>query len=127
MTSTRTFTSTFVRIELIELQFEVVLRSFTDLSVNTIAKIKEGIENQWITEMTIYAQNALNMCEASLTLEVDWKEHNAQLAQGRTRVSVDDRWLNGAAIPVDASIKFFEDFIQEKEFRPCSGWCIGRI
>lgn len=113
-TSTRTATKTFTRIQLIKTQVRIALRRTTDVSSEALKRIYDkGIDNRWIKKITVYGMDSKKYCRAQLTLEIDWEEHNLQLARGKATIAIDGRWQNDTAIELDEVISLFNEYVSE--------------
>ena len=115
MATTRAFTSTYTRIELIKTQFRVTLRRTTLIENDTLEVIERAIDNKWIKELTIYAFDYYNYCRGELTLIIDWNEFDIHMSQGNVKVAIDDQmWNNQTAVEIDELIRLFNKFVQSK-------------
>lgn len=114
---TTTHTETYTRMELIKLQVErVLVRSA--FSATDVAAIIRGVENRWITEISIYGLDADGDCHAELFVKIDWSRNALHMAAGRDTVHVEDTgWPDGVSTEIDLALRKFEMFAGELDLR----------
>lgn len=119
MAATNTYTTTKTRIELIQIQIEVALRQTANPSESVIDAIEKGIENQWISQVNIYAFDDQKLCRGQLIFEIDWNTHNALMSDGKAKIALDPRYWkedNNLAMEVHAAVKMFNKFVDRNNF-----------
>jgi hypothetical protein len=118
-TFTKTATQTFARLEILKSQVRTVVNRTTDLSLETIKNtFDKGIDKRWINGIKIYALDSENRCCAQLFMEIDWDEHNLQLSQGKTTVSIDGKnWLNDTIFEVGEVIHVFNLYVSKNSLK----------
>jgi hypothetical protein len=111
-TFTQTAAKTFTRIELIKTQVRIALRRTTDISATTLKEtFDKGLDNRWISKITIFGMDNKNCCRAQLVLDIDWDEHDLQLAKGKATVAIDGKWKNDTAVELDEIIELFNEYV----------------
>jgi hypothetical protein len=80
---------------------------------------------KWIDDVNVYAFDKDNMCRAQLVMEIDWSEHEAKLAVGKTTVVIDERWSNDTAIEVQEAVRLFNSFVTTKNL--WTKWTVGYV
>lgn len=106
-------TFTFARIELLKMQVRRALRrAAPSISEESLQRIESGIDLFFIARVSVYGYNAQRLATAELRLEIDWKEHNAQMSQGRISVTIDDRWRDHTSIDVDEAVRLFVKYVE---------------
>jgi hypothetical protein len=117
MAQTYTSTQTYTRILFLQKQIREALRSTTQISDDTLNTLLQAIEKKWIRQIDIYAFNFNNLCQAQLIMEIDWNEHDNQIAIGKITIAVDTRWKNDLLPQVDASIWAFNAYVDKYNLR----------
>jgi hypothetical protein len=116
-TVTHVKTKTYTRINLIKAQVEIALCRTTDMSMETIMNsILAGIDKHWISKVHVYGFDSENLCRAQLSMEIDWDEHDVQIAKGNTTVIIDDdgrKWRDNTVIELNKAISLFNDYVGE--------------
>src|ERR1043166_9487608 len=92
MVRTYTGTQTFTRINLLKFQVRSVLRRLTDISPEALERLVDGLEKRLVRSFMVYAFDSSKLCRAEIKLDRDWDEHEAQLAIGRTTISIGKGW-----------------------------------
>jgi hypothetical protein len=116
VTTTRTATRTFTRVDLMKLQVERVL-SRCRASESHIKKILRGLDRKVIGEVLVYGVDDSGKCCAELHVEIDWERNQLHVAAGRELVNIDDRWPDDIAIEVDMALRLFDEYCQQKKLR----------
>lgn len=115
MSMSQTSASTFARIQLIQMQFSVVMKRTTDITEESLDQLLLGIadDKRWIEKVSIYGLTPDNLCRAQLTLEIDWNEYDLQMSQARLFVALDEKkWRNNTAPEISDAIKSFNKFVK---------------
>ncbi|QXJ23314.1 hypothetical protein AGRA3207_004455 [Actinomadura graeca] len=109
---TATYTKTYVRTELIEMQINRILaRSTRDRDY--ARRLLLGIERRWISEISVYGLDEAGTCHAELFVKVDWNRNTLHMSAGRDTVQVDAGWEDGIATEVDLALQKFEMVTRE--------------
>jgi hypothetical protein len=111
---TATYTTTYTRMELIKLQISRVLKR-TRVDASSTSSILLGIENRWISEISIYGLDDTDICHVELYIKIDWYRNQVHIAAGRDSINIDDRWNDGISIELEQSLALFEDYSREME------------
>jgi hypothetical protein len=111
---TATHTTTYTRMELIKLQVSRVLMR-TRIGASSTRSILLGIENRWISEISIYGLDDIGICHVELYMKIDWYRNQFHIAAGRDSIDIDDRWNDGISIELEQSLALFEDYSREME------------
>lgn len=114
ITRTATATATYTRVALIKLQVARVLQR-TRIDASSTRNILLGIENRWISEISVYGLDDEDVCHVELYMKIDWSRNEVHIAAGRDSIDIDDRWHNGISIEVEQSLALFEDYSREME------------
>lgn len=124
MATTHTYTSTFVRLDLIKMQVRVMLRRTTMISQSSLSFLERLLDKKCVSTVSVYGLDRHNLCRVQLSLEIDWREYNFQITHGRAKVSIDERWKDNTAIEVDEAINLFNDFVSTKSLSTQWGYSL---
>jgi hypothetical protein len=111
ITRTATFTATYTRQDLIELQISRLLgrvnasRSYQDA-------IMKGVRYKWIGELSLYGMNYSDRCKAELYVKVDWQQNRLQVAAGKDSIQLDSSWTQGVSVEVEKTLSLFSEYIK---------------
>jgi hypothetical protein len=111
MATTVTATSTFIRLELIKLQFGIALERTTDITKETLERFFLGIDRQWVRKLTISGLTEEKLCRAQLSLEIDWNEYELQMALERTTVALDEKCVDNTTLELSQALRLFNEFV----------------
>ena len=118
MATTVTAAKTFARIALLKIQLRTVLRRTTDISEGTLNRLMSGVDKRLICGFSIYALDGKGLCRAELDLDIDWSEHDVQLAIGKATIAIDEtKWQNDTAIEIDEAVNAFKEFVAQERLR----------
>lgn len=117
MAKTYTSTKTYTRILFLQIQIMNILRSTTQISDDSLNRLLEAVEKKWIKNIDVYALNVNNLCQAKLSMDIDWDEYNRQIAIGKLTVSVDKRWKDDLLPQTDSAIWAFNEYIKHYGLR----------
>lgn len=112
ITRTATASTTHTRMALIKLQVSRVLQR-TRIEASSTRSILLGIENRWISEISVYGLDDKDVCHIELYIKIDWSRNEIHIATGRDTIDIDDRWNNGVSIEVEQSVALFEEYSRE--------------
>lgn len=112
ITRTATRTNTYTRMVLIKLQVSRVLER-TRIDESSTRKILLGIEKRWISEISVYGLDDIDICHIELYIRIDWDRNQIHVAAGRDSIDIDDRWHDGISIEVEQSLALFDDYSRE--------------
>jgi hypothetical protein len=109
ITRTATYTATYTRQALIELQISRILGRVGADRATQDAIIK-GLHSKWIKELSFYAMNNVNQCRAELFVKIDWGRNSLHVSAGRDTISLDTSWRDGVAVEVEKTLALFLEF-----------------
>lgn len=121
MSQTKAKTFTFARMQLLTMQVRIALRRATGIAPHELASVEKGVQNKWITRVSIFGLDARNLCKAELSLEIDWLRHEVHISQGRGMVAT-DAWGGDTAIELQEALTVFTDFVAESKLS--SSWVV---
>lgn len=116
ITRTATTTATYARTELVKMQIERILRR-SAVDRNTITRILLGVDNGWISELSIYGLDDSGWCHAELFIRIDWNRNALHISAGRDTVQIDAGWEGGIATEVDLALEKFDMFARRLGLR----------
>ncbi len=114
ITRTATITATHARMALIKMQVSRVLQR-TRIEASSTRSILLGLENRWISEISVYGLDDEDVCYIEIYIKIDWSRNELHIAAGRDSIDIDDRWHDGISIEVEQSLALFEDYSREME------------
>lgn len=124
MAQTFTATKTFSRINLLILQFRTILKRTTNIDEAILSKLSEGVKKFWIKSFSVYGFDNNGKCHAQLKLEINWDEHNRQIAIGKTTVVISDKWsIENTSPEIDEAVRTFNEFIKDTQLR--TDWSVS--
>ena len=116
ITRTVTYTTTYTRQDLIELQISRLL-SRVDASRSYQEAIMKGIRNKWIGELSLYGMNYSELCKAELYIKVDWQQNRLQIAAGKDSVKLDSSWSQGVSVETEKTLSLFLEYVSAEHLR----------
>jgi hypothetical protein len=108
ITRTVTHTATYTRIALIKLQISRVLER-SSISARVVAKVLEGIEQKWISEVSVYGLDQYGTCCVEIFMKIDWVRNQFHVSAGGDEVTIDKRWHGGISVEVEKAMALFEE------------------
>lgn len=97
MATTNTYTSTYARLALVQINIRAALRSlgWSSSSVDKLVDIGLATENRYVAKFHTYGVSTESgRWQLHSWIGVDWDEHSRMVVTNSI-VSVDDRWING--------------------------------
>lgn len=113
ITRTATYTATYTRLALIELQISRILgragasRSYQD-------SILKGVRNKWIAEISLYGMKYSGLCSAELYVRIDWQRNTLHISAGKDSISLDPSWHDGVSVEVEKTLALFVEFVSSE-------------
>jgi hypothetical protein len=113
ITRTATYTATYTRLVLIELQISRILGRVR-AAKSTQDSILKGVRNKWIGEIFLYGMNASGLCSAELYVRIDWERNKMHMAAGKDSIFLDPSWQGGVSLEVERTLALFLEFISSE-------------
>ncbi|MEU8150168.1 hypothetical protein [Nonomuraea sp. NPDC048901] len=110
---TETTTFTLTRMDAVISQVRTALRR-TYTPSSTIEKVCRGIQNQWIEKVTICGEDDYGSIWCQLALHIDWTRYQLHMTAGRTTITYDQRWAEGASIELDEALLLYDRYVKSK-------------
>lgn len=110
---TKTTTFTLTRIDGVLSQIRIALRR-TYSNPATIEKVVRGVSQQWLEKITICGEDPSGTIWCQLSLHIDWTRYQLHMTAGRTTMTYDQRWTEGAAIELDEALSLYDQYMRSK-------------
>jgi hypothetical protein len=110
ITRTATYTATYTRQAIIELQVSRILAR-VNAARSTQDAIIRGVTNKWIAEISLYGMNGSSRCAAELFVKIDWQRNAIHMAAGKHSISLDSSWQSGVSVEVEKTLALFLEFV----------------
>jgi hypothetical protein len=125
ITRTTTYTVSYARVALLELQISAILE-LAGVVDSAKSAIREGIQNRWIENISLHWINSRNLVEVELSLNIDWGKYNLHLAAGRESVDISTR-REPDAVSLDGTIEMILDWARDRDLRvvPTIRYAVG--
>jgi hypothetical protein len=103
------------RLRALALQLEFVLRQTTELEW-WLPQMAHGLENRWVTSISVYGLEWDLRARALLRLDIDWDSHDAERGAGRFLVTFTKaKHPQGASNLVTATAGWFRDVVVDRQ------------
>ena len=114
-TITKTATTTYNRLNLIENEFEIAFRRIMDFDSSQVTNYMKAIRNKKIESVSFYGykvnENKDKEKYIELCLFVDWKKHDSYIKNKKEKVRL-PRGFEGTLLEIRKSIMTVNDFIK---------------
>lgn len=107
-THTNTITKTFNRLNLLKIQFDLVLRCL-NVPKKTLELYQNLIDKRWLKQISFYALDSNNDCQAKIDLVIDWNELDRHIFTVRS-LQRGEAWTNEIVPELKSIVDRFYDF-----------------